>query len=160
MTQFKDKIKLIVADVDGTLTDGGIYITEAGDEFKKFNTKDGMAAKKLIKEGFTLGIISASHGKTIVRKRAQMLGIKYCYVGNDPKIEVLEKWVDDLELSWEEVAFIGDDINDLEVLKKVGLSACPSDAVLKIKKVCDYVLESNGGDACFREFAEKCFSEI
>ncbi|MGK7393952.1 MAG: KdsC family phosphatase [Candidatus Cyclobacteriaceae bacterium M3_2C_046] len=154
---FKDKIKLIVADVDGTLTDGGMYITESGDEFKKFNAKDGMAMKILIQQGYKVGIISASHSKNMVIKRAEMLGVQFYYVGNELKTEVLEKWRKELNLNYDEIAFIGDDINDKGVMELVGLAACPSDAVEIIQQTADVILNKKGGEGCFREFVDKYF---
>lgn len=155
---WRDTIKLIIADVDGTLTDGGVYITESGDEFKKFNAKDGMGMKILMEQGFKVGIISASHSRNMVLKRAEMLGVKYCYVGTEPKIKVLEQWRKELGLEYSQIAYVGDDINDKAVMEVVGLSVCPADANEIIRGVASVVLERKGGDACFREFVDKFFS--
>lgn len=154
---YKDKIKLIVADVDGTLTDGGMYISDSGEEFKKYNTKDGMGMKILIQQGYKVGVISASHSKNTVIKRAEMLGLNFYYVGNESKVTVLEKWRQELNLDFNEIAFIGDDINDQAVMELVGLSACPADAVAIIKETADEVLTKKGGEGCFREFVDKFF---
>ena len=156
-TDNRNKIKMVVADVDGTLTDAGIYITAGGDEFKKFNARDGMGMKILLAEGVEVGIISASHTTKMVEQRAQMLGVKYCYVGFDRKTDVLEQWRRKLGLSYQEIAFLGDDINDKDVMEKVGLSACPSDAVDAIKGIADVILGKKGGDGCFREFVDRFF---
>ncbi|MEM9671287.1 MAG: HAD-IIIA family hydrolase [Bacteroidota bacterium] len=151
------QIRLLVLDVDGTLTDGGIYITEQGDEFKKYNAKDGMAIKRLIRKGLPVAFISASHSIETVRKRARMLGVEYCYVGQEPKTQILEGWMETLGIHYGEILFMGDDINDLEVMQKSGLSACPSDASPPIREVADIVLERKGGDACFRELVDRFF---
>jgi len=156
-TDYLNKIKMVVADVDGTLTDAGIYITAEGDEFKKFNARDGMGMKILLAEGVEVGIISASHTTKMVERRAKMLGVKYCYVGFDRKTDVLEGWRSKLDLSYDEIAFLGDDINDKDIMQKVGLAACPSDAVDAIKEIADVVLDKKGGDGCFREFVERFF---
>lgn len=153
-------IKLLVLDVDGTLTDGGVYITEKGDSFKKFNAKDGTAIRYLMKQGIEVGIISASISQEIVRTRAKMLGMKLCYVGDDDKATVLDKWLKDLQITAQEVAFIGDDVNDLSIIKKVGLSACPIDAVEIVKNQVTHVLSKTGGEACVREFVEKYLGTI
>lgn len=153
-------IKLVILDVDGTLTDGGVYITEKGDSFKKFNAKDGTAIRYLMKQGVEVGIISASISQEIVRTRAKMLGMKYCYVGDDDKALVLEKWLKELNISSGQVAFVGDDVNDLSIIKLVGMSACPNDAVDIVKNHVTHVLSKNGGDACFREFVEKYLGTI
>ena len=148
---------MVVADVDGTLTDAGIYLTANGDEIKKFNARDGIGMRILMKEGIEVGIISASITTKMVEKRASMLGIKYCYVGNEPKSAVLERWRKEMDLSYQEIAFVGDDINDKEVMEKVGLAVCPSDAVDAIKGISDIILEKRGGDGCFREFVDRFF---
>jgi YrbI family 3-deoxy-D-manno-octulosonate 8-phosphate phosphatase len=153
-------IKLLVLDVDGTLTDGGVYITEKGDEFKKFNTKDGLAIRYLTKNNFQIGIISASISKEIVKYRANMLGIQHLYIGEKNKLEILTEWIKKLNINFENVAYVGDDVNDLSVIQKVGLSACPADAVDAVKKQCHIVLQRNGGDACVREFIEKEIADI
>jgi YrbI family 3-deoxy-D-manno-octulosonate 8-phosphate phosphatase len=159
MIKNKD-IKLLVLDVDGTLTDGGVYITEKGDEFKKFNTKDGLAIRYLTKNNFQVGIISASISTEIVRYRANMLGIQHLYIGEKNKLEILSEWIKNLSIDFENVAYVGDDVNDLSVIQKVGLSACPADAVDAVKKQCNIILKRNGGDACVREFIEQEIATI
>lgn len=150
-------IKFLVLDVDGTLTDGGIYISENGDEMKKFNTKDGMGIKNLLKSGVEVGFISAAISKKIVHHRAAMLGVKYCYAGNANKVEILSQWLDELDLSFKEVAFIGDDINDALIMQEVGLSAAPSDALGEVRSIANIVLEKKGGQGCIREFIDRVF---
>ncbi|MGB3585490.1 MAG: HAD-IIIA family hydrolase [Tunicatimonas sp.] len=151
------KIRLLVLDVDGTLTDGGIYITDKGDAFKKYNAKDGMAIKRLNRQGMPVAFISASHSAKNVEHRAQMLGVEYCYVGSEPKTQILEGWMKTLGIQYSEVLFMGDDINDREVMQKVGVSACPADASPAIREIADIVLERRGGDACFRELVDRYF---
>lgn len=152
-TQLK-KIKLLILDVDGVLTDAGMFFTESGDQFKKYNAKDGMAIKALDRFGVQAGIISSAHKIKMVKARAEMLNIKHLYVGSDPKIDILLDWCEKLEIKLEEVAIIGDDINDLAVMNAVGFSACPSDAVLKVKETVDLVLHTKGGQGCVREFID------
>ena len=149
-----DKIKLLVIDVDGVMTDGGIYFTEAGDQFKKFNTKDGMAIIHLTKNNFQVAIISSGFKGEAVTKRAEMLGIQYCSVSRSPKMETLGAICEELKIELENVAMIGDDINDLEVIKHVGFSACPKDAVNVIKSQVDVILENKGGQGCVRELID------
>jgi 3-deoxy-D-manno-octulosonate 8-phosphate phosphatase (KDO 8-P phosphatase) len=153
----ENEIKFLVLDVDGTLTDGGIYITESGDEMKKFNTKDGMGIKRLLKSGVEVGFISASISKKIVHHRAAMLGVRFCYAGNDDKSEILAQWLDELDLSYSEVAYIGDDVNDAKIMQEVGLSACPADALGEVKQIANIVLEKKGGQGCAREFIDRIF---
>jgi len=148
-------IRLLVLDVDGTLTDGGVYIDANGVQSKKFNIKDGMGITQLREKGIHIGIISHSRSKSILDERARMLGIELMYSGKEPKLQVLDRWIKDLELTYEQVSFIGDDINDLEVIHKVGLSACPHDAHFSVVKEVDVVLQRNGGDGCVREFIDR-----
>lgn len=148
-------IKLLVLDVDGTLTDGGIYLSAKGDEMKKFNAKDGVGIRQLMKNGIQVGLISASINKEIVLRRAEMLKIEHCYVGDDDKLEVLKKWCVKMQLSLLEIAYVGDDINDVSVIEQVGLSACPADAHFSVKEKVNVVLSLKGGEACVREFIDQ-----
>lgn len=147
-------IKMVILDVDGTMTDGGVYITDDGRQFKKFNARDGMGIKLLKKAGIEVGIISHSKSTGMVTTRAAMLDIEYCYVGDEDKIKVLQQWSEKLKISMENIAYVGDDVNDIEVMKKVGLSACPGDAVNAVKEIATIILSKNGGDACIREFVD------
>jgi 3-deoxy-D-manno-octulosonate 8-phosphate phosphatase (KDO 8-P phosphatase) len=150
-----EKIKLLVLDVDGVMTDGGMYFAESGEQMKKFNTRDGMAIIHLTKSDFQIAIISAGFKGASVEARSEMLGIQHCYVGREPKIEILQGICDKLNLSLEEVAMIGDDINDLEVMRKVGVSFCPKDAENVVKQQVDVVLTRNGGRGCVRELIDQ-----
>jgi YrbI family 3-deoxy-D-manno-octulosonate 8-phosphate phosphatase len=149
-----DKIKLLVLDVDGVMTDGGMYFTESGDQFKKYNTKDGMAIQHLVKSNFQVAIISSGFKAEMVKARAEMLGIQRCYIGRDPKITILNEFCKELGVGLENVALIGDDVNDLEMIKKIGFSACPSDAVNSVKSQVDIILSKKGGEGCVREFID------
>jgi 3-deoxy-D-manno-octulosonate 8-phosphate phosphatase (KDO 8-P phosphatase) len=149
-----DKIKLLILDVDGVMTDGGMYFTENGDQIKKFNTKDGMAIIHLTKSDFQIAILSSGFTNNMVQERAKLLGIQKCYVGRNKKIEVLEAYCKELSISFENVAIIGDDINDLDIIKKVGFSACPSDAMDVVKTNVDVILNKKGGEGCVREFID------
>jgi YrbI family 3-deoxy-D-manno-octulosonate 8-phosphate phosphatase len=150
--------KLLILDVDGVLTDGGMYYADSGDEFKKFNAKDGLAIQRVIKRfGLAIGIISNGHLTNLIQRRAQLLGITRVYVGTGNKLEILKSWCNELQIELSEVAYIGDDVNDLECMLQVGYSACPADAVQKIKDVAHIQLTKNGGDACVREFLDTYF---
>ena len=148
------KIKLLILDVDGVMTDGGMLFTAQGDEMKKFNTKDGMGIIKLRDTSIEVGIISSGFSSEIVNKRAEMLGIKNCYVGRESKITILNSWMEEKGLKADEVAMIGDDINDKEIMTQIGLSACPADAVNEIKSISQIILKHKGGEGCIREFIE------
>ncbi len=148
------KIKMLIVDVDGTLTDGGIYVDENGKETKKFNAKDGIGMMELQKNGVEVGIISNSERGGAILSRAKYLGIKHIYIGDDPKQKVLENWITSKNIKLEDVAFIGDDINDLGIINIVQFSACPKDAVDLIKKKVSLILNTCGGDGCVREFSD------
>lgn len=146
-------IKLIVFDVDGTLTDGMIYIDSLGNEMKAFNVKDGMAIAQAITHGIDCAIITGRNSE-IVNKRANELGIKYVYQGIHNKKEQLEFILNDLNISTNNCAYIGDDINDLEVMKQVKFSACPSNAADEIIASSDFVSRYRGGNGAVRDIIE------
>ncbi len=148
-------VKLLILDVDGTMTDGGMYFTENGDQIKKYNTKDGMAIKNLTKNGVQVGIISHGYKTKLVQDRAELLGIQKVYVGREDKTSILNGWCKEQNINLNQVAYIGDDINDSKIMPEVGLSACPSDAVKSIKKIADVILLKKGGHACVREFIDQ-----
>ena len=148
------KIKLLILDVDGTMTDNGIYVDEKGIESKKYNAKDGVGIYELIKNNVKVGIISHSEKGDGIKSRASYLGINHCHVGNEPKEEILKKWIKKLEINLEDVAFIGDDINDLSIINIVGFSACPNDSSDPVKRKASLVLNTKGGYGCVREFSD------
>jgi len=147
-------IKLIILDVDGVMTDGGMYYSESGDQMKKYNTKDGMAVMKAQELGFRFGIISSAFVGEMVKSRAATLKIPHVYVGREEKLVILKQWCEELGISLREVAMIGDDINDLAVMKEIGLRVCPADAVQPVKLCSDIVLKKNGGHGVVREFVD------
>ena len=150
-------IKLFLCDVDGTLTDGGMYYSENGDELKKFNTRDGMGFQLLREAGIKTGIITSEDTK-IVENRAKKLKLDFLYQGkrNGGKLIVAKEICDQLGITLDEVAYIGDDVNCIELLETAGLKACPADACEEVKKVsCIYVMKKNGGKGCVREFIEE-----
>jgi N-acylneuraminate cytidylyltransferase len=151
------KIKLVVTDVDGVLTDAGMYYSENGDELKKFNTHDGMAFKLLREKGIKTGIVT-SENTNIVSNRAKKLKVDYLFQGkiHGGKLESVLKMCKEENIELEEVAYIGDDINCFELLQAVGLAACPSNALPKIINISNIIrLEKKGGEGVFREFVEK-----
>lgn len=154
-----ENIQLLILDVDGVMTDGGLYFTDEGDHIKKFNAKDGMAIAQLTKRGFQVGIISSGFSGTAVERRAKMLGIQHCSVNKEAKITRLRNICASLEIDLNQVAMIGDDINDLEIFEVCGFSACPSDAVQIVRDNVDLVLSSKGGKGAIREFVDEYLLE-
>ena len=155
-TPSRKQIKLFLSDVDGVLTDGGMYYAENGDELKKFNTRDGMGFQILREAGIKTGIITSETTK-IVERRAAKLQIDYLSQGkkNGGKLAAALEICDKEGISLNDVAYIGDDINCFELLSKVGYAACPSDAVRRIKNIPGIlILSKKGGDGAVREFVE------
>ena len=147
-------IKFLILEIDGVMTDAGMYFMESGDQMKKYNAKDGMAIMELTKNNFPVGIISSGFKLEMVKSRAELLRIPHVYVGREPKMDILTKWCSELNIELNEVAIIGDDINDLPVMRAVGFSCCPSDAVPAVKNQVDLVLNKAGGKGCVREFID------
>lgn len=147
--------KLLALDVDGVMTDGGMLINSDGTETKKFNTRDGMAIKMALKAGIEVAFISSGLNIDLIRYRAEMLGVKRVWVGRGPKLPILESYCNELEIGFDSVAYIGDDINDIEILQKVGLGACPADASKDVLQIASLVLLQKGGKGCVRELAER-----
>ncbi len=146
-------IKILCLDVDGTLTDGKINYSESGEIFKSFSVKDGYGIGQLIKNNITPVIIT---GRTsnITIKRCEELGIKHIYQGIENKKELLIKLSKEMMFSLEEVAYMGDDLNDLECMKVCGLVGCPNDATKDIKKIAHFISNHNGGDGAVRDYIE------
>lgn len=147
------KIKIVLTDVDGVLTDGGMYYSDKGDAMKKFYVLDGMGVTLLRKKNISTIIITKEKTK-IVKQWSVKMKIAKLYDGIVQKETMLDKICSDYSVTPEEVAYIGDDINDVKLLKKVGLSAAPRDGIKKVKDVCDYVCKNNGGHGSFRELAD------
>ena len=145
--------KLLITDVDGVMTDCGMYYSENGDELKKFNTRDGMAIQLLREYGIKTAIITKENTK-IVEQRANKLKFDEVFQGIEDKMDVLESLKNKYGFDYSEIAYIGDDINDIPVLKIVGFSFCPNDAVDDVKKICTAIAKENGGNGVVREFYE------
>jgi len=145
--------KLILTDIDGVWTDGGMYYDQTGNELKKFHTYDsaGILFCKLNK--IPVGIITGEVTK-IVENRAKKLNVDFLYQGAQNKLETLSMLCKQLEISMDDVAYLGDDLNDIELLKNVGFSGAPISAPLYIQKLVDIVLQKKGGEGVFREFVE------
>lgn len=151
----KSEIKFLALDVDGVMTDGGMYYSESGEEIKRFDTKDGRGIIELQKSGVQVGLISSGFKTEIIDGRAKTLGVKYVYVGMDSKLNILKQWCEELNLNLSEVAYIGDDVNDRDIINAAGFTGCPADAMNTIKAIVDVVLTRNGGQGCIREFIEE-----
>ncbi len=150
------QIKLFLTDIDGTLTDGGMYYSENGDELKKFNTRDGMGLQMLHEAGIKTGIIT-SEDRQLNKRRAEKLKVDFLRQGrvNCGKVAVAQQIADEMGITLAEMAYIGDDVNCLDLLSSVGCAACPADAHQKVKSIPGiHIMNHCGGDGCVREFAE------
>lgn len=149
-------IKLFLTDVDGVLTDGSMYYSESGDEIKRFHTHDGMAFELLRNAGIKTGIVT-SENTQIVARRAAKIKSDYLFQGkrDGGKLAVAKQICAEMGISLAEVAYIGDDINCLDLLQAVGMAACPANAVSTVKNLPSIILlEKRGGDGAVREFVE------
>tara|TARA_B100000029_G_scaffold508795_1_gene596517 strand:+ start:1363 stop:1875 length:513 start_codon:yes stop_codon:yes gene_type:complete len=161
MKKFDEKIKnikVILTDVDGVLTDGGMYYSASGDAMKKFHARDGMAVSLLKKNGIPTVIVTKEK-TTIVKKWANKIPITKLYDGVTKKEKILEKILKEFKVKPFEIAFIGDDVNDINLLKSVGFSAMPNDGIKQLKKICDYQCKTAGGNGVLREIAELIFEK-
>ena len=146
-------IRLFATDVDGVLTDAGMYYAESGDEWKKFNTRDGMGIKLLQRAGIITAIVTQERTKLMAR-RAEKLAIPEVHQGVMDKLSLVREMAARYELSLDQVAYIGDDVNDLETLKAVGFSATPADGMPQVAAVVDHVCSKKGGEGAVREVIE------
>lgn len=150
----KKAIRLLVMDVDGTLTDGKIYMGPSGEAFKAFDIKDGYGVNEILPEaGITPAIITGRESE-IVARRANELGVKELYQGRHDKLATFEGLIEKLGLARENVAYIGDDILDLVCMRRSGLVGCPADACRQVIEAADYVCSAKGGEGAVREFIE------
>ena len=149
-------IKLLAFDVDGVMTDGSITYDENGIEYKTFNAKDGHGLAKMVKNGYITAIITGRNNGT-VDKRATDLKVTEVYQGVKNKLAILEAIMQKYNLDFSQVAYMGDDEPDLCVLEHVAISACPSDAVFKVKQICNYISDKNGGNGAVRDLCDFIF---
>jgi 3-deoxy-D-manno-octulosonate 8-phosphate phosphatase (KDO 8-P phosphatase) len=149
-------IKLILTDNDGVLTDTGVYYSDRGEAFKRFSIRDGMGVERLRDAGIETAIITGETSMS-VQKRSEKLKMPYLYLGVKNKRAKLDEILRETGLTTAQLGYIGDDVNDLEIIaeiKKAGLTACPNDAMPVVQKAVHYKAKANGGNGAFRDFAE------
>ena len=154
----KNNIKLVATDIDGVWTDAKMHYTEEGDYIKSFSTYDGMGVQ-LLRENNIDTVIITSEDSNIVLQRAKKLKIEDVAIGEKNKLERIKKICSNKKIDLSEVAYIGDDINDIEILKAVGFSALTSNSPIKEKIRVDYITTRKGGDGAFREFVDLILEE-
>lgn len=153
------KIKMLVMDVDGTLTDGHIYIGAEGEMMKAFHVQDGYAIAHILPEKGIVPVIITGRSSKIVERRAAELKIFHLHQGISHKLSKLQEVAGVLGVFAEEIAYIGDDVNDLDCIRYCAVTACPADAVPVVRNSVDYVCERNGGNGAVREFIDKFVGE-
>jgi 3-deoxy-D-manno-octulosonate 8-phosphate phosphatase (KDO 8-P phosphatase) len=155
MAEFDPKqIKLVLTDIDGVWTDGGMYYDQTGNEFKKFNTYDSAGVLWCKMVDIKVGILTGETTE-MVKRRAEKLKVDYLYEGTKDKLAIAETLCVENGITLDQVAYLGDDLNDMQVLKAVGFSACPASAPKYVQRIVDKVLTKKGGEGVFREFIEE-----
>ena len=149
------KIKMLVMDVDGTLTDGHIYIGAEGEVMKAFHVQDGYAIAHILPEKSIVPVIITGRSSKIVERRAAELKIIHLHQGVADKLSKLKVVAAELGINADEIAYIGDDLNDLDCIRWCGLTACPADAVPAVRETVQYVCSRNGGNGAVREFIDR-----
>jgi 3-deoxy-D-manno-octulosonate 8-phosphate phosphatase (KDO 8-P phosphatase) len=148
------KIKMLVMDVDGTLTDGHIYMSAAGEAMKAFHSQDGYGIAQILPKLGIMPVIITGRTSQIVANRAAELKITRLYQGASDKLPLLQTVAAELGVCAEEIAYIGDDLNDLTCMQYCGLTGCPADAVPEIRETVNFVSSRNGGQGAVREFID------
>ena len=151
------KIKIVLTDVDGVLTDGGMYYSSEGDVMKKFHVRDGMGVT-LLRKNHILTVIITKEKNKIVKRWAAKMKIKRVYDGILNKELIIDSVCKSFKVSADEIAYIGDDVNDLQLMKRVGFSATPKDGIKQAKQIADYICKSKGGEGVVREIADLILS--
>ena len=149
-----NEIKNFVFDVDGVFTDGSIVVDSDGNELRIFSTRDGIAVKLASDKGYNICIIRGGKNEGVIT-RLNRLGVKNVFLGVDDKIQVFESFINDNNLNLTETVFMGDDLPDINILKKVGLSCSPNDAAHEVREIVDYVSIKKGGEGCVRDIIEQ-----
>ena len=149
-----NQITTFIFDVDGVLTDGSILLMPSGEQVRNMNTKDGMAIRKAISQGYKIAIISGGKSEGL-KKRFEYLGIEDVYLGCNDKKDALLDFISIYEIKTDNILYMGDDLNDLEIMNEVILPCCPQDGASEVKKIYKYVSHRNGGKGCVRDVIEQ-----
>ena len=153
LEQFRD-IKTFIFDVDGVLTDARVLVLEDGTMLRQMSIRDGYAIKQAVKEGYNVCIITGSQSEG-VRKRLEGLGIEHIYIGVEEKLKVFEKYIRENNIDEETILYMGDDVPDYGVMRRVGFPTCPRDAAPEMFELAKYVSPCGGGEGCVRDVIEK-----
>ena len=153
LEHFQD-ISTFVFDVDGVLTDGSVLLLENGLQARRMNVKDGLALQMALKNGYNVIIVSGGSSEPIIH-RLEYLGLTEINLGLKDKLKYLEAYVEQNNLRWQQILYMGDDLPDIPVLGKVGLPCCPADAAIEVRAISKYISALNGGHGCVRDVIEK-----
>ena len=157
MENFKQKltrIKTLLFDVDGVLTNGQVFLMESGEFVRNMNSKDGYALQLAVKKGYRIAIITGGNSQ-IVKNALHGLGIEDVFLSQHDKLQCYKDYINENDLKEDEILYMGDDLPDYEVMKRVGLAVCPFNAAHEIKEICTYISSRNGGEACVRDVVEQ-----
>lgn len=157
MLNFKErlnKIRCILFDIDGVVTDGKIMILESGEVIRNMNSKDGYALHLAVQKGYRLGVISGGNNLGVKQLLART-GITDVFINAHDKLAVYENYILENKLKEEEILFVGDDLPDHGIMSRVGVAVCPNDAAVEIKEICHYVSPKKGGEGCMRDILEQ-----
>jgi len=157
MANFKEdlnKVKAFVFDYDGVFTNAQVLIHQSGELLRQSNMRDGFAIANAVKKGYKIAIISGGRSET-VRGRMQNLGVKDVIINSTDKVKDIEEFLKKYNLQYDDILYMGDDIPDYPVLKRVGVPTCPADAVMEIKSISKYISQYNGGQGCVRDVLEQ-----
>jgi 3-deoxy-D-manno-octulosonate 8-phosphate phosphatase (KDO 8-P phosphatase) len=157
MENFKTKltrVKTFIFDIDGVLTDGSLILMPDGEQVRTMNIKDGWAMQFAVKKGYKIAIISGCNS-AIVKKRFDILGIKDVYLGSGDKMDMYNEFILTYNINPEEILYMGDDMPDYEIMKRIGVPTCPNDSAQEIKDISLYVSDKKGGEGCVRDVIEQ-----
>jgi 3-deoxy-D-manno-octulosonate 8-phosphate phosphatase (KDO 8-P phosphatase) len=157
MENFKQKltrVKTLLFDVDGVLTNGQVFLMESGEIVRNMNSKDGFALRLAAKKGYRIAIITAGNSQT-VKKLLESFGVQDVFLLQHDKLKCYNDFINEHSLNEEEILYMGDDIPDYEVMKRVGIAACPNNSAHEIKEICIYISNRNGGEGCVRDIIEQ-----
>ena len=157
MENFKQKltrVKTLLFDVDGVLTNGQVFLMESGEVLRNLNSKDGFALRLAAKKGYRIAVITAGSSQ-MVKKTLESFGVQDVFLSQHDKLQCYKDYINEHNLNEEEILYMGDDLPDYEVMQRVGLATCPNNSAHEIKEICIYISSKNGGEGCVRDIIEQ-----
>lgn len=157
MKNFKQKltrVKTLLFDVDGVLTNGQVFLMESGEVLRNLNSKDGFALRLAAKKGYRIAVITAGSSQ-MVKKTLESFGVQDVFLSQHDKLQCYKDFINEHSLNEDEILYMGDDLPDYEVMQRVGVAACPNNSAHEIKEICIYISNRNGGEGCVRDIIEQ-----